>query len=188
MDQTTPNHPTPDYKTLYPLDPNNLLEETPEFTTHESIVLYRKSESFHKSRIFGKEHDKFVRVVPCMVNEPICCDESSDLEGPFCFIYSTIFKKLSLHLPFSNFERGLLTEIPSNFLKESTYNSRDSKPSNSTPKWPPKTSSKKCSFHSLILFVKTNRGRIGALYVVILHFYGVFKTAIDCSCHSFDSP
>ena len=104
MAQTTPNHPSPDYKSLYPWAPTNLLEETSKFTTHESIVLYRKSESCHKSRIFEREHDKFVRVVPCKADEPVCCDESSDSEGPFFFIYSTIFKKLSLCLPFAIFE------------------------------------------------------------------------------------
>jgi len=91
--------------------PSNLLKETSEFTTHENIVLYRKSESCHKSRIFGREHEKFVRVVPGRVDEPVCCDESSNSEGPFCFIYSTILKKLSLRLPFTSFERALLTEI-----------------------------------------------------------------------------
>jgi len=30
----------------------------------KSIMLYRKSESCHKSRIFGREHEKLVRVVP----------------------------------------------------------------------------------------------------------------------------
>jgi len=34
--------------------------------------------------------------------------------------------------------------FPSNFVKESTYNPRDFKPSTSTPKSPTKTSSKKC--------------------------------------------
>jgi len=91
MDQPTPNYPTPDYKTRYPWAPTNLLEETYKFTTHKSIALYRKSESCHKSRIFGREHGKFVRVVPCRVNEPFCCDESLDPEGPFWFIYSTIY-------------------------------------------------------------------------------------------------
>jgi len=100
MDKPTPNYPTPDYKTLYPWSPSNLLKETSEFTTRESIVLYRKSESCHKYCIFGREHNKFVRVVPCRVNEHVCCDESSDSEGPFCFIYSTIFTKLFLRLPF----------------------------------------------------------------------------------------
>ena len=99
-----------DYKTLYPWALSNLLEETSEFTTHAKIVLYRKSEHPKKNFLFGNEHDKFVKVVPCSVNEPVCCDESSNPEGPFCFIYSTVFKKL-LHLPLHSFERALLTEI-----------------------------------------------------------------------------
>jgi len=110
---STPN-PTPsasNYKSLYHWAPNNLLEETSSFTTPASIVTYRKSETCHKSRIFGKEHDKSVRIMPCRVGEPVCCDESSDPEGPFCFIYPTVFKKLSLRLPFIGFERALLTEV-----------------------------------------------------------------------------
>jgi len=74
-------------------------------------MLYRKSEHPKKNCLFGKEHDKFVKVMPCMEDEPVCCDESSDLDGPFYFIYSTVFKKLLLRLPFHSFERALLTEI-----------------------------------------------------------------------------
>ena len=75
-------------------------------------MTYRKSERPKKNYLFGKEHDRFVRVVPCRVGELVCCDESSDSAGgPFCFIYSTIFKKLLLRLPFANFERALLREI-----------------------------------------------------------------------------
>ena len=73
-------------------------------------MTYRKSEHPKKNFLFGKEHDKFVKVVPCREDEPVCSDESSDPEGPFCFIYSTI-KKLLLRLPFANFKRALLTEI-----------------------------------------------------------------------------
>jgi len=73
-------------------------------------MLYRKSEHLKKNCLFGKEHDKFVKVVPCREDESICCDESSDPEGPCCFIYS-IFKKPILRLPFPSFERALLTEI-----------------------------------------------------------------------------
>jgi len=111
MDQANLVTPSPDYKFLYRWEPSNLLAETFSFTTHASIVTYRKSEDCHKSRIFQREHDKFVRVVPCRVGEPVCCDESSDPKGPFYFIYSTVFKKLSLRLPFTGFERALLTEI-----------------------------------------------------------------------------
>jgi len=52
-----------------------------------------------------------VNVVACREGEPVCADESSDLEGPFCFIYSTIFRRLGLRLPFTPFERALLTEV-----------------------------------------------------------------------------
>ena len=75
------------------------------------IVLYRKSEHPKKKCLFSREDDKFVKVVPCRVDEPVCCDESSDPNGPFCFFYSTVFKKLLLRLPLYHFERALLTEI-----------------------------------------------------------------------------
>ena len=52
-----------------------------------------------------------MRVVPCRVSEPVCFDESSDPEGLFCFVYSTVFRRLSLRLPFTPFERALLTEV-----------------------------------------------------------------------------
>jgi len=65
------DHPTPDYKTLYPWASSDLLGETSDFTTRASIVTYRKSEHPKKNFIFGKEHDKFVKVVPCRENEPV---------------------------------------------------------------------------------------------------------------------
>jgi len=49
MDQQTSN-----YKTLYPWASSDLLKETSDFTTRESIVSYRKSETSHKNSIFSK--------------------------------------------------------------------------------------------------------------------------------------
>ena len=43
--------------------------------------------------------------------EPVCADEASNPEGPFCFIYSTIFRRLGIRLPLTLFERTLLTEV-----------------------------------------------------------------------------
>ena len=80
MALTNPAPPSPNYKSLYRWAPRNLLKETSNFTTHTSIMTYKKSEDCHKSRIFGKEHDRFVRVVPRRVGEPVCYDESSDSE------------------------------------------------------------------------------------------------------------
>jgi len=49
--------------------------------------------------------------VACREGEPVCVDEASDPEGPFCFIYLTIFRRLGLRLPLTPFERTLLTEV-----------------------------------------------------------------------------
>jgi len=88
-----------DYETLYPWAPQNLLEETSDYTSHEHIVTLRKS----KFR-FGKKDDK-LKIVPCREDEPICCDESSDPESPFCFFYAIVLKKVLLRLPFTIFEK-----------------------------------------------------------------------------------
>jgi len=50
-------------------------------------------------------------MVACRVGEPGCVDESLDSEGPFCFIYSIVFRRVGLRLPFTRFERALLTEV-----------------------------------------------------------------------------
>ena len=99
------------YKSLYHWAPVDLLEETSIFTSLESIATYRKRQTCHPSRVFGKDHDKFVRIMTCREGEPVCADEASDPEGPLCFIYSTIFWRLGLQLPLTPFERTLLTEV-----------------------------------------------------------------------------
>ena len=90
-----------EYKTLYPWAPNNLLEETSEYNTREKIVLYRKTEHPKKKWVFGRENDKCVRVVPCRIDDPVCCDESLNPKGPFSFFYSTIFKRFSSAYPYT---------------------------------------------------------------------------------------
>jgi len=59
----------------------------------------------------SKKHEGLIRVVECKEEEPICCDESSDFDDPFCFFYAAFFKKVILHLPLSIFEKKLLTEL-----------------------------------------------------------------------------
>ena len=42
----------------------------------------------------------------------MCCDESSDPEGPFYFFYATLsLKKVFMRLPLSIFEKELLIEL-----------------------------------------------------------------------------
>jgi len=42
---------------------------------------------------------------------PICVDDRATNGVPFTFIYSAIFKRLRLRLPFTFFEKDLLTEL-----------------------------------------------------------------------------
>ena len=79
---------------LVSLGTPNPFNETSSYTSHELIVTLRKS-GCH----FGKEDDR-LNIVPCREDKPICCDESSDPEDTFCFLYATIFKKVLLCLPF----------------------------------------------------------------------------------------
>jgi len=93
-----PTTPTPPpsasvYKSLYHWAPAALLNETSSFTSFASISAYRKKQTCHKSSVFGKDHDKFVRMVACREGDPVCADE------------------FELRLPFTPFERALLTEV-----------------------------------------------------------------------------
>jgi len=84
------------YNAMYPWAKKDLLSETSFYTTHERIRSLRKS-----GCSFGKRHDRFIIIVECREDEPVCCDESLDPEGPFCFFYATLFKKFFLRLPLS---------------------------------------------------------------------------------------
>ena len=42
---------------------------------------------------------------------PVCADDKGNNGELFCFIYTTLFKKVKLRFPFTRFERELLTEL-----------------------------------------------------------------------------
>ena len=62
-------------------------------------------------RVFGRECDAHVSVLPCVAGEPVCADERANNGEPFFFLYATIFKRIKLRLPLPGFEWALLTEI-----------------------------------------------------------------------------
>ena len=64
-----------------------------------------------KKCIFGWEHDRALKLVPCREDKSVCCDESLDPDGPFFYFYAIVFKRFILHLPLFNFEKELRTEI-----------------------------------------------------------------------------
>jgi len=94
-----------DYAFAYPWARKELLRETSIFTTHLKIRDLREYECL------SKMNEHLVKVVVYGESEPICCDESFDPKGPFCFFYTTIFTKIKLHLPLFVFEKELLTEL-----------------------------------------------------------------------------
>jgi len=58
----------------------------------------------YQHRAFARRHDEDIVVLPCTPGEPICGDERSNNGVP-------LFKRIGMRLPFSGFERELLTEI-----------------------------------------------------------------------------
>jgi len=60
---------------------------------------------------FSGRHDSHISVRHCTPGEPVCVDDMSNSGKPFFFLYQTVFKRTGLRLPFSGFERELLTEI-----------------------------------------------------------------------------
>jgi len=67
--------------------------------------------SVYQHRAFARRHDKDISVLPCTPGEPVCGDERSNNGVPFFFFYQAVSKRIGMRLPFSGFERELLTEI-----------------------------------------------------------------------------
>jgi len=110
--KTTPNPPPPiNYKALYHWALDSLLAENSQINTFKDINEYKKSEYDEKFHVFGREHDLYVKVLPCKEGEPVCVDDRASPEEPLFFMYAITFKRLKLRLPFTGFERALLTEV-----------------------------------------------------------------------------
>ena len=80
---------TMDYSYAYPWAKKELLKETSYYTNRLRIRELRESVAL------SKKEQGLVKVVACREDEPICSDESSNADGPFCFSYATFFLKKS---------------------------------------------------------------------------------------------
>lgn len=87
---------------LYPWARDDLLEETSIYTTGLKLQELRDSPALSKT------NKNWVKVQLCKEGETICADESSDNDGPFCFMYDTLFIKLGLRLPLEMFEKEII--------------------------------------------------------------------------------
>ena len=101
--------PTPDYKKHYPWANSTLLKETSSVNSALAVLRLKKEDQPNLS--FHKEHDDKLMVLPCPPDVPIYADDKGNNDELFCFIYTTLFKKVKLRFPFTRFKRELLTEL-----------------------------------------------------------------------------
>ena len=110
--KTTSNPlPSVDYRAIYHRAYDDLMAKTSKITSNKDIKAYKENESDDKFCIFGREHYVYVSVQPCREGKPVCVDDRANPKEPFFFMYSKIFQQIKLHLPFTGFERVLLTEV-----------------------------------------------------------------------------
>jgi len=75
------------------------------------VIKHREDEASCISCVFGRECDAYVSIRPCAKGEPVCADDRTNYGEPFFFLYVIVLKRIKLRLPFSPFERALLTEV-----------------------------------------------------------------------------
>jgi len=111
--KTTANPPPPrvNYKALYPWAPDELLDECSSLTSLKDWRDHVGELGAYQGSSFAKRHDIYIDVGPCTPGEPVCANERSNNGEAFFFLSQTVFKRIGLCLPFSGFERELLTEI-----------------------------------------------------------------------------
>jgi len=111
--KVTANPPPPsvNHKPLYPWTSDELLAETSTLTSIADWRAHLDSEPEFRGRMFGRECGAYISVRPCVEDEPVCVDSRTNEGEPFFFFYQIVFKHIRQRLPFSSFERELLTKI-----------------------------------------------------------------------------
>ncbi len=67
--------------------------------------------STYDHRAFAKRHDDDITVLPSTLGESVCVDERANDGVLFFYFYQVVFKRVGVRLPFSRFERELLSEM-----------------------------------------------------------------------------
>jgi len=111
--KTTANPPPPkvDYRALYPWAPSELHDKFSSLVSSKAWRDHVGDSSAYDHRAFVKRHDYDIAVLLCTLGEPVCGDEWANNGVPFFYFYQVVFKRIRMRLPFSRFERELLTEI-----------------------------------------------------------------------------
>jgi len=99
------------YRDLYSWAPVELLDECSSLVSTKAWRDHIGEPVTYDHRAFGKRHDNDIVVLPCTLGEPVCGDTRANNGVPFFYFYQVVFKRIGMRLPFSRFERELLTEI-----------------------------------------------------------------------------
>ena len=103
--------PKTNYKAFYTWAPDELLSECTTLTTIKDLENHRGDPHLYNFNAFCRTHDAHISVRPGRLGEPVCVDERPRKGDPFFFMFQTVFKRIGVRLPFTPFERELLTEI-----------------------------------------------------------------------------
>jgi len=98
-------------KDLYAWASRELLDECSSLLSARARREHVGDSSTYDHRAFAKRHDDDITVLPCALGEPVCGDERANDGVPFFYFYHVVFKRVGVCLPFSRFERELLTEM-----------------------------------------------------------------------------
>ena len=99
------------YKNLYPWASSELLDEHSCLLSTRAVREHKGDPCSNDHCAFAKRHDDDITVLPCTSGEPVCGDERSNDGVPFFYFYQVVFKCVGVCLPFSRFEKELLTEM-----------------------------------------------------------------------------
>jgi len=103
--------PKINYKAFYKWASDALLNECTTLTTIEDVENHRGDPHLYNFNAFCRTHDAHISVRHGRPGESVCVDDRPRGGTPFFFMYQTVFKRVGVRLPFTPFERELLTEI-----------------------------------------------------------------------------
>ena len=98
-------------KDLYTWASSELLDECSCLLSTRAIREHKGDSCSYDHRAFAKGHDDDIVVLPCTLGELVCGDERANDGVPFFYFYQVVFKTVGVRLPFSRFEKEVLTEI-----------------------------------------------------------------------------
>jgi len=109
----TANPPPPrvNHKDFYTWASDELLDECSSLVSTKAWRDHVRDPSTYDHRAFTKRHDDDIAVLPSTLGGPVCGDERANNGVPFFYFYQVVFQCVGVRLPFSRFERELLTEI-----------------------------------------------------------------------------